>query len=104
MKNALLGGLLLLLVSVTGGAKTVRHYVYFGMDRERLKGATAFLETKGFEGRRLPIRGDSLSLGGMSMISVSFVRIWRFYLQRGRSCLCRFRMFLSARSGYMCPD
>ena len=63
MRKVLLGGLFLLLVSVTGNAKTVRHYVFFGMDRERLKGATTFLETKGFEGAQIAYSWRQLEPG-----------------------------------------
>jgi len=63
MKNVLLGGLLLLLVSVTGNAKPVRHYVFFGMDREKLKGATAFLEAKRFEGAQIAYSWRQLEPG-----------------------------------------
>lgn len=34
-------------------AKRVHHYVYFGMDREQLKNAKPFLETKEFEGAQV---------------------------------------------------
>ena len=63
MKNVLLGGLLLLLVSVTGNAKPVRHYVFFGMDRERVKDSTAFLETKRFEGAQIAYSWRQLDPG-----------------------------------------
>ena len=63
MKNVLLGGLLLLLVSVTGNAKPVRHYVFFGMDRERIREATAFLETKRFEGAQIAYSWRQLEPG-----------------------------------------
>jgi len=63
MRNVLLTGLLLLLVSVTGNAKPVRHYVFFGMDRERIREATAFLETKRFEGAQIAYSWRQLELG-----------------------------------------
>ena len=63
MRNVLLAGLLLLLVSVTGNAKTVRHYVFFGMDRERLREETAFLETKRFEGAQIAYSWRQLEPG-----------------------------------------
>lgn len=63
MRNVLLAGLFLLLVSVTGNAKTVRHYVYFGMDRERVREATAFLETKRFEGAQIAYSWRQLEPG-----------------------------------------
>ena len=63
MRNVLLTGLLLLLVSVTGNAKPVRHYVFFGMDRERIREATAFLETKRFEGAQIAYSWRQLEPG-----------------------------------------
>jgi hypothetical protein len=63
MRNVLLCGLFLLLVSFTGGAKPVRHYVFFGMDREKLKGATTFLETKRFDGAQIAYSWRQLEPG-----------------------------------------
>ena len=54
---------LLLLVSVTSSAKPVRHYVFFGMDRERLREAKAFLETKRFEGAQIAYSWRQLEPG-----------------------------------------
>ena len=34
-------------------AKRVRHYVYFGQEREKIAGASSFLETKAFEGAQV---------------------------------------------------
>jgi hypothetical protein len=34
-------------------AKPVHHYVFFGEDREKMRGAVSFLETKAFEGAQL---------------------------------------------------
>src|ERR1051325_11353480 len=36
MRNAFLCSLFILLVAITSGAKTVHHYVFFGMDREKI--------------------------------------------------------------------
>jgi hypothetical protein len=40
------------LVGITGSAKSVHHYVYFGMGREKLKDATAFSKRKISRARR----------------------------------------------------
>ena len=53
MRNVVLCCLFLFLVSVAGDAKPVRHYVFFGMDREKLKDSKAFLETKRFDGAQI---------------------------------------------------
>ena len=63
MRNVLLCGLLLLLVSVTSNAKPVRHYVFFGMDREKLKDSAAFLETKRFDGAQIAYSWRQLEPG-----------------------------------------
>lgn len=34
-------------------AKRVHHYVFFGQDREKIKEATSFLETKALEGAQV---------------------------------------------------
>jgi hypothetical protein len=41
------------LCSFNVAAKPVHHYVYFGMDRERIKDEKPFLETKSFEGAQV---------------------------------------------------
>lgn len=63
MRNALLCSLFLLLMTVTGAAKPVRHYVFFGMDREKLKDAVAFLETKKFDGAQIAYSWRQLEPG-----------------------------------------
>ena len=63
MRNVLLCGLFLLLVSVTSSAKPVRHYVFFGMDREKLKDSVAFLETKRFDGAQIAYSWRQLEPG-----------------------------------------
>ena len=63
MRNALLCSLFLLLITVTSAAKPVRHYVFFGMDREKLKDATAFLETKKFDGAQITYSWRQLEPG-----------------------------------------
>jgi hypothetical protein len=35
------------------GAKPVHHYVFFGQDREKLAGASSFLQTKALEGAQV---------------------------------------------------
>jgi hypothetical protein len=44
-------------------AKRVHHYVYFGMDREELKNAKSFLETKEFEGAQVAYSWRQLEQG-----------------------------------------
>lgn len=63
MRKVLLGSLLLLLVSVSASAKPVRHYVFFGMDREKLKDSAAFLETKRFDGAQIAYSWRQLEPG-----------------------------------------
>jgi hypothetical protein len=41
------------LCGVTVSAKPVHHYVFFGQDREKIKDAKSFLETKAFEGAQV---------------------------------------------------
>lgn len=43
----------LLLCCAGVGARPVHHYVFFGQDREKLRGASAFLETKALEGAQV---------------------------------------------------
>jgi hypothetical protein len=45
--------LLIWLCCSSAAAKRVHHYVFFGQDREKLKAATSFLETTGFEGAQV---------------------------------------------------
>src|SRR5215470_1008347 len=63
MRNLLLCCLFTLLLAITGNAKPVHHYVFFGMDREKLKDATAFLETKNFEGAQIAYSWRQLEPG-----------------------------------------
>ena len=56
MKNALMPArcaLLLLLCCAGAGAKPVHHYVFFGYEREKIREATSFLETKALEGAQV---------------------------------------------------
>ena len=64
MRHLLLCSLFLLLVSCTSSsAKPIHHYVFFGMDREKLKDATAFLDTKAFEGAQIAYSWRQLEPG-----------------------------------------
>lgn len=63
MRNALLCALLILLAGFTASAKPVHHYVYFGMDREKLKTATNFLENKNLEGAQIAYSWRQLEPG-----------------------------------------
>lgn len=51
--RAVTAWLLLSLTSFPALAKPVHHYVFFGMDRERIKDEKPFLETKSFEGAQV---------------------------------------------------
>lgn len=42
-----------LAMTLTACAKPVNHYVFFGQDRERIAGASSFLETKALEGAQV---------------------------------------------------
>lgn len=63
MRNIQLCCLFILLLAITGSAKPVHHYVFFGMDREKLKDATAFLEMKNFEGAQIAYSWRQLEPG-----------------------------------------
>ncbi len=63
MRQILLCGLLILLVAPSSIAKPVHHYVFFAMDREKLKDATAFLEMKNFEGAQIAYSWRQLEPG-----------------------------------------
>jgi hypothetical protein len=45
------------------GAKPIRHYVFFGQDREKIKGASSFLETKSLEGAQVAYSWRQLEQG-----------------------------------------
>ena len=45
--------LLICLCGVTAGAKSPHHYVFFGQDREKIKAASAFLETRALAGAQV---------------------------------------------------
>lgn len=45
--------MMVLLCCLTLSAKPLHHYVFFGMDREQIKDAKSFFETKAFEGAQI---------------------------------------------------
>jgi len=51
------------LASAVGSTKPIHHYVFFGMDREKLKDAKLFLETKTFEGAQISYSWRQLEQG-----------------------------------------
>ena len=53
IRKASLGILLVLLSGILADAKTVRHYVFFGLDRDKIREARSFLETPEFEGAQV---------------------------------------------------
>jgi hypothetical protein len=62
--SKLLGSLLLLAAcSASLLAKPLHHYVFFGMDREQIKDAKSFLETKTFEGAQVAYSWRQLEPG-----------------------------------------
>ena len=63
MRNIQLCCLFIFLLAITGSAKPVHHYVFFGMDREKLKVSTAFLEMKNFEGAQIAYSWRQLEPG-----------------------------------------
>ncbi len=59
----LLPAILLCLFSLSVSAKPVHHYVFFGMDREQIKDAKGFLDTKAFEGAQIAYSWRQLEQG-----------------------------------------
>jgi hypothetical protein len=55
--------LFVLLCCAAAGAKPVRHYVFFGMDREKLKASAAVFETKAVEGAQVAYSWRQLEPG-----------------------------------------
>ena len=51
--KAALCALFVLLGCAAAGAKPVHHYVFFGQDREKIRAAASFLETKALEGAQV---------------------------------------------------
>ena len=47
----------------TALAKPVHHYVFFGMDREKIRDAGAFLDSKAFEGAQTAYSWNQLEQG-----------------------------------------
>jgi hypothetical protein len=62
-RNVAACALLVWLCCAGAAAKTVRHYVFFGQDRERLREASSFLETKAFEGAQVTYSWRQLEPG-----------------------------------------
>jgi hypothetical protein len=50
-------------VAFGSSAKSIKHYVFFGMDREKLKDATAFQGLKGFDGAQITYSWRQLEPG-----------------------------------------
>ena len=59
----LLPAILLCFSSLSVSAKPVHHYVFFGMDREKLKDAKSFLDTPAFEGAQVAYAWNQLEQG-----------------------------------------
>ena len=59
----LLPAILLCFCSLSVSAKPVHHYVFFGMDREQIKDAKGFLDTKAFEGAQIAYSWRQLEQG-----------------------------------------
>ena len=51
------------LTSAPDNAKPLHHYVFFGMDREKIKDARSFLETDAFEGAQISYSWNQLEQG-----------------------------------------
>src|SRR5688500_3260054 len=51
--KAALCALFVMLCCAGAGARPVRHYVFFGQDREKIRSAASFLETKALEGAQV---------------------------------------------------
>ncbi|HWS90193.1 MAG TPA: hypothetical protein VN282_24705 [Pyrinomonadaceae bacterium] len=62
-RNVACCALLVWLCCAAAGAKPVRHYVFFGQDRERLKAASSFFETKALEGAQVTYSWRQLEPG-----------------------------------------
>jgi len=56
-------GLLLLVCATLLSAKPLHHYVFFGMDREKIKDTKSFFETKTFEGTQVAYSWRQLEPG-----------------------------------------
>jgi len=63
MRKILCCSLFILLIALGGDAKPVKHYVFFGMDREKLKDAAAFLELRDFDGAQIAYSWRQLEPG-----------------------------------------
>ena len=63
MPKVLIFSVFILLSTVATSAKPIHHYVYFAMDRERLKNTISFLENKNFEGAQIAYAWRQLEPG-----------------------------------------
>jgi hypothetical protein len=61
--SSLLSVAFILLCAASLHAKSLHHYVFFGMDREKIKGTKSFLETKAFEGAQVSYSWRQLEPG-----------------------------------------
>ncbi len=59
----LAGVILVLVCALPFSAKPLHHYVFFGMDRERIKEAKSFLDTPAFEGAQISYSWRQLEQG-----------------------------------------
>lgn len=55
--------LLIILCSTVGAAKPIHHFVFFGMDREKIKDTKLFLENEIFEGAQIAYSWNQLETG-----------------------------------------
>src|SRR2546425_12763579 len=56
-------GLLILISTASLNAKPLHHFVFFGMDREKIKDARSFLDTPAFEGAQVSYLWRQLEQG-----------------------------------------
>lgn len=61
--SSLLSLVFILSCAVTAPAKSLHHYVFFGMDREKIRETKSFLETKTFEGAQVSYFWKQLERG-----------------------------------------
>ncbi|MDQ3820507.1 MAG: hypothetical protein M3362_22885, partial [Acidobacteriota bacterium] len=61
--TAALCALLILFCPASASSKPVHHYVFFGMDREKLKDAKSFLGSTAFEGAQVAYSWRQLEQG-----------------------------------------
>jgi hypothetical protein len=61
--SSLLSLAFVLICAATVPAKPIHHYVFFGMDREKIKDAKSFFETEAFEGAQVAYSWNQLEQG-----------------------------------------